>query len=207
MNKILLLILLLSGFEQALAYDKDKLTQKWQHTPFDLYLGAQEAYDMKMENPDEVLLIDVRNQAEIHYTGMADIVDANIPYRFDSTEWKMKKDSPYGIFKKPKNPDFAAAVENLLSDKGKSKDDPIIIMCTAGTRAPFAAKLLHKAGFTRVYTQVEGFEGPRAKEGEHKGKRLVSGWKLTGLPWSYDLAPEKMYFNFDPDNRVSQSAN
>ena len=80
-------------------------------------------------------------------------------------------------------------------------------MCTAGTRAPFAAKLLHKAGFTRVYTQVEGFEGPRAKEGEHKGKRLVSGWKLTGLPWSYDLAPEKMYFNFDPDNRVSQSAN
>ena len=82
MNKILLLILLLSGFDQALAYDKDKLTQKWQHTPFDLYLGAQEAYDMKMENPDEVLLIDVRNQAEIHYTGMADIFDANIPYRF-----------------------------------------------------------------------------------------------------------------------------
>ena len=127
------------------------------------------------------------------------------PTVLDSTEWKMKKDSPYGTFKKPKNPDFAAAVENLLSDKGKSKDDPIIIMCTAGTRAPFAAKLLHKAGFTRVYTQVEGFEGPRAKEGEHKGKRLVSGWKLNGLPWSYDLAPEKMYFNFDPDNRVSQS--
>ena len=207
MNKVLLLILLLFSFEHALAYDKNKLTKKWQHTPFDLYLGAQEAYDMKQADPDKVLLIDVRNQAEIHYTGIADIVDANIPYRFDSTEWKMKKDSAYGTFKKPKNPNFATAVENLLKDKGLDKDTPLIIMCSAGTRAPFAAKVLHKAGFSRVYTQVEGFEGPRAKEGEYKGKRVVSGWKLIGLPWSYDLVPEKMYFNFDPLSRNSSSDN
>jgi rhodanese-related sulfurtransferase len=207
MNKVLLLILLLFSFEHALAYDKNKLTKKWQHTPFDLYLGAQEAYDMKQADPDKVLLIDVRNQAEIHYTGIADIVDANIPYRFDSTEWKMKKDSAYGTFKKPKNPNFATAVENLLKDKGLDKDTPLIIMCSAGTRAPFAAKVLHKAGFSRVYTQVEGFEGPRAKEGEYKGKRVVSGWKLIGLPWSYDLVPEKMYFNFDPLLRNSSSDN
>lgn len=207
MNKLLLIILLLSSFEQAFAYDKNKLTKKWQHTPFDLYLGAQEAYDMKKANPDDVLLIDVRNQAEIHYTGIADIVDANIPYRFDSTEWKMKKNSAFGTFKKPKNPNFAAAVENLLKDKGMDKDTPLIIMCSAGTRAPFAAKVLHKAGFTRVYTQVEGFEGPRAKEGEKKGKRVVSGWKLIGLPWSYDLMPEKMYFNFDPLLKDTSTAN
>ncbi|MEE9303652.1 MAG: hypothetical protein V3U84_07680, partial [Thiotrichaceae bacterium] len=79
-----------------------------------------------------------------------------------------------------------------------TKDSPIIIMCAAGSRAPFAATLLHESGFSKVYTQVEGFEGIRAKEGEHKGQRVVSGWKVSGLPWSYDLLPEKMYFNFAP---------
>ena len=31
-----------------------------------------------------------------------------------------------------------------------------------------------------------------------KGKRVVAGWKFEGLPWSYDLYTEKMYFNFAP---------
>jgi len=110
----------------------------------------------------------------------------------------MKKNGIFGTFKKPKNPDFVAAVGNVLKAKNLTKDSPVIIMCSAGTRAPFAAKLLHKAGFTRVYTQVEGFEGVRAKDGAEKGKRVVSGWKVRGLPWSYDLIPEKMYFNFAP---------
>ena len=180
------------------AYDKSKLTEKWQYTPFDLYLDAQEAFDMKSANPDKVLLLDVRNQAEIHYTGIPDIVDANIPYRFDSTKWKMKKKSEFGTYIKPKNPDYVAAVENILKAKKLTKDSPVIIMCATGNRAPFAVKALHKAGFKKVYSQVEGFEGIRAKTGENKGKRVVSGWKVRNLPWSYDLVPEKMYFNFAP---------
>lgn len=198
MKKILLSIILISLSHNSLAYDKSKLTKQWQHTPFELYLDAQEAYDMKQAEPDNVLFLDVRNQAEIHYTGIPDTIDANIPYRFDSTIWKMKKDGRFGTFKKPINPHFADAVENILKEKGLTKDSPVIIMCSAGTRAPFAAKVLHKAGFTRVYTQVEGFEGPRATAGIDKGKRVVMGWKIRGLPWSYDLLPEKMYFNYDP---------
>ena len=58
---------------------------------------------------------------------------------------------------------------------------------------------MHKAGFKEVYTQVEGFEGIKAKSGEHKGKRLVAGWKHEGLPWSYDFVAAKMYFNFAPE--------
>jgi len=121
-------------------------------------------------------------EIKIHYTGMAETVDANIPYRFDSTDWKMKKKGIYGTFKKPKNPDFASAVKTLLQSRELSKDSPVIIMCTSGSRAPFAAKILIKDGFTKVYTQVEGFEGIRAKTGPRKG-----GWKNVGLPWSYDL--------------------
>ena len=56
---------------------------------------------------------------------------------------------------------------------------------------------------SRLYIQVEGFEGIKAKSGEHKGKRVVAGWKKEGLPWSYDLPTSKMYFNFDPQ-RVAE---
>jgi rhodanese-related sulfurtransferase len=187
------------------AVDSSVLTKKWQHTPFGLYLNAREAYDMKTAEPDKMLLLDVRNQAELHYTGIPDTVDANIPYRFDSTEWKMKKNGIYGTFKKPKNPDFASAVEKLVESRNLGKHSPVIIMCASGTRAPFAAKALHKAGFTKVYTQIEGFEGERAKSGPDKGKRTVNGWKNAGLPWSYDLLPEKMYFNYDPRHQPSST--
>lgn len=189
--------LITMSFSSA-AYDKSKLTKKWQHTPYDLYLSAQEAYDMKTSNPDKVLLLDVRNEAEIHYTGIPDTVDANIPYRFDSNQWKMKKKGKFGTFKMPKNPDFATAVKNVLKAKNLTLDSPVIIMCATGNRAPFAVKALHKAGFKEVHSQVEGFEGIKAKTGENKGKRTVSGWKVSKLPWSYDLIPEKMYFNFAP---------
>jgi len=198
MNRIFVYLLLMFIASPVLAVDKSVLTKNWQHTSLGLYLTAQEAFDMKTADTDKVLFLDVRNQPEIHYTGMADTVDANIPYRFDSTDWKMKKKGIYGTFKKPKNPDFASAVKTLLQSKGLSKDSPVIIMCTSGSRAPFAAKILIKDGFTKVYTQVEGFEGIRAKTGPRKGERIVGGWKNVGLPWSYDLLPEKMYYNFDP---------
>lgn len=201
MKKLIGLIALIVLSTNCSAYDKSKLTKKWQHTPFELYLTAKEAYDMKIANPNTMLLLDVRNQAEIHYTGIPDTVDANIPYRFDSSEWKLKKNGKFGTFKLPKNSDFAVAVENVLKAKKLTKDSPVIIMCATGSRAPFAVKILFDAGFKKVYSQIEGFEGVKAKKGENKGKRVVSGWKVSNLPWSYNLIPEKMYYNFDPKNQ------
>ena len=201
MKTFLFSIILISMSLQAVAYDKSKLTKKWQHTPFELYLTAQEAYDMKTANPDKVLLLDVRNQAELHYTGMPDTADANVPYRFDSSDWKLKKKNKELVsFKMHKNADFVKGVENVLKAKNYTKESPIIVMCATGSRAPFATKLLHKAGFKEVYAQMEGFEGVKAKEGEHKGRRVVAGWKVSNLPWSYDLPAAKMYFNFEPKN-------
>jgi len=204
MHKYLVYLLLTLLASPACAADKSAITKSWQRTPFELYLSAREAYEMKTANPDKVVLLDARNQAELHYTGIPDTVDANIPYRFDSTVWKMKSNGIYGTFKKPKNPDFVPAVEKLLKTMDLAKDSPVIIMCASGSRAPFAARALHRAGFTEVYTQTEGFEGVRAKSGPMKGKRVVSGWKHEGLPWSYDLPPEKMYFNFDPQHTAGK---
>lgn len=181
----------------AAAIDKSQVRKRW-HTPYDLYLSAREAYEMKTARPGEILFIDVRTRSEVHYIGIADPIDANIPYQFDSTRWRTKSDGVHGFFRKKRNPDFEEAVENALSAHGLDKTSPVIIMCTSGSRAPLAAYALHKAGFKEVYTQVEGFEGIKATEGENKGKRVVAGWMNEDLPWSYDLVATKMYFNFDP---------
>ena len=180
------------------AVDKSEVRKRW-HTPYDLYLSAREAYELKTSRPDQVTFIDVRTRPEVHYIGIADQIDANVPYQFDTTVWRTKSDGIHGYFRKKRNPDFEAAVENVLKSRGLDKTSPIIIMCTSGSRAPLAAYALHKAGFKEVYTQVEGFEGIKAKSGEHKGKRLVAGWKHEGLPWSYDFVAAKMYFNFAPE--------
>lgn len=208
MKKLLtvaLVALLIHSMPPASAVDKSKVEEK-RHTPFDLYLSAREAYDLKTSRLDEVLFIDVRTQQELHYAGIADPIDANIPYRFDTLDWKMKSDGIRGTFRKRRNPDFAAAVSNALQSRGLDKSSPVIIMCTSGVRATYAARVLHKKGFGEVYIQVEGFEGIKAESGVHKGKRSVAGWKYEGLPWSYDLMTAKMYFNFDPKSRPEASA-
>jgi rhodanese-related sulfurtransferase len=196
MKKILFGLILFGLSIQIFAYDKSKLTEDWQHTPFELYLDAQEAYNLKFYNPYTVLLLDVRNQAELHYTGVPKLMDANIPYKFDTTEWISTDNGKSGTFQMKSNPNFVADVENVLKIKKMNKENPIIIMCATGARAPFAVKKLYQAGFKKVYVQVEGFEGIRAKKGNNKGKRVVSGWKVRDLPWSYKLPTKKMYFNF-----------
>ena len=192
--------------QPASAIDRSEVEKRY-HTRFDLYLTAHEAHELKTSRPDEVLFIDVRSRQEVHYTGIADQVDANIPYRTDTLDWRTKKDGIRGTYRTKLNPDFADAVVNALRSRELDRKSPVILMCGAASRATFAAYALYKAGFVQVYIQVEGFEGVKAKSGEHKGKRsVVAGWKYEGLPWSYDLIAEKMYFNFDPKKQEEPTA-
>ena len=88
----LAIILLLSGLPlTAGAIDKSEVRKRW-HTPFDLYLSAQEAYAMKTTRPDEVLFIDV---ADLDQDGWLDVVSATAGHRllvhrrtqFDPPAW------------------------------------------------------------------------------------------------------------------------
>ena len=194
-DRMFLLLCCLLFSHLALAVDKVEVKSK-HHTQYDLYLTAQEAFDMKKAQADKVLFLDVRTRPEIQYAGFADSVDANIPIFLYTNEWKMKKDGVHGSYRKRYNKQFVAAVDSLLKQKNKDKSVPIIIMCQSGGRGPLAAKKLHQAGYEKVYFQVEGFEGIKAKEGPDKGKRVIAGWKHDGLPWSYKLPADKMYFNF-----------
>jgi len=180
------------------AADKSAVKPKW-HTPFDLYLDPEEAYDLKRADPDGVLFIDVRTRPELEFVGYPGLIDANIPiFLYQGYTWKPSKDGVHGRFAKRYNPDFVAAVDRLIEIKGKDKSVPIIVMCQSGSRAPIAARELHDAGYRQVYTQYQGFEGVKARDGARAGKRMVNGWKLAGLPWVYGLQAEKMYFNFEP---------
>lgn len=200
---LLVIPLLYAGAVPAL--DKSAVKSTW-HTPYGLYLTAREAYALKTSDPDHVVFIDVRTRQEVHYVGLADQVDVNIPYEFDTTRWRRKSNGINGTFRKVRNPDFERAVDKALKTRGLDKDASVVLMCTSGSRSPKAARALFKAGFTQVYVQVEGFEGIKAKSGPNKGKRVVAGWKHEGLPWSYDLPNAKMYFNLDAAYAVPSDA-
>jgi len=156
-----------------------------------LYATAQDAYDMVMEAPDKVLFIDVRTRAELQFIGMPTMVDAHVPILIETSppQW----DEANSTFKLAPNPTFVAGVDIRLAQKGLARDDRVILICQGGIRAARAANALTQAGYTKVYTTIDGFEGDPVADGPHKGERLVNGWRNAGLPWTAKLDRSKMY--------------
>jgi len=181
----------LSQFGMAVAGDVDPATVP---APKQIisknYLTAKEAATMKQNLGAKALMVDVRTPAEIEYVGVADPVDANIPYMMDDYGvWDDKKSR----FSMAPNSGFLSKISDIASKAGLDKSSTIIVMCRSGDRSSGAANLLTQAGYTQVFTVVDGFEGDMAKEGDNKGRRAVNGWKNAGLPWSYNLVKNKMY--------------
>lgn len=68
-------------------------------------------------------------------------------------------------------------------------------MCrSGGTRGAPSAKMLEGKEYKNVYVVTDGFEGGKIKQGEKKSWRLKNGWKNSGLPWSYKLNKDKLFF-------------
>lgn len=157
-----------------------------------LYLNAKEAYEVLKKQPEKIVFIDVRTRGEVAYTGMPIVADTNIPFKFTSKkyQWNDKKSS----FNMEPNPDFIAIATERVLQKGLSKNDKIFVMCRSGGRSAKAANALTKAGFTQVFSVIDGFEGDTVKTGYLKGKRTINGWKNSNLPWSFKLDKNKMYF-------------
>jgi len=154
------------------------------------YLTAKEAVAMKQSMGGKALLVDVRTAAEVEYVGTPDLVDANISYMVDDySAWDDKKSR----FVMSPNSGFLTKVGDAMAKSGLDKNSEVIVICRSGDRSARAADLLSNAGYTKVYSVVDGFEGDMAKEGENKGKRVVNGWKNAGLPWSYNMNKSKMY--------------
>jgi rhodanese-related sulfurtransferase len=142
-----------------------------------LYRSAPDACKMKSEGGAKVLFVDIRTKGEFQFLGTPTVSDQNIPYMEidDPATWD-KKNNRYTI---SPNSDFVGAVSALATHSAKS--DAIILICRSGDRYSRAADLLQEAGYTKVYSVVDGFEGDMSPA----GRRDVNGWKNANLPWTY----------------------
>ena len=172
----------------AWAFDAASVpTQK--QTKEKLYLGAEEVAGFLTSKNGKVLFIDVRTPAELMYVGNTPLMDANIPLKVGPTA--NFDDKKKALALEP-NPKFVEQVTARLTAKSLSKTDPVVVMCRSGDRSAQAADKLAEAGFTQVYSVVDGFEGDLAKEGPNAGRRAVNGWKNKNQPWGYPLDKAKM---------------
>ena len=191
-GKIIILLVLVACMSVTAVFAAEKPTNPNQQTIWNLYVDSKEAYDMKQKLGDKMLLVDVRDPIEIMFTGFTDVVDINIPFKLaNGSVWNDKKP----VFLMEVNPDFEAEIAAALEARGLTKEAPVVIMCrSGGTRGAPAIKYLENKGYKQVYVVTDGFEGGKIKDGDRKNWRLKNGWKNSGLPWSYKLNKEKMYF-------------
>lgn len=192
MNLIgLTLVLSLAQTGMALAGEVDAATvPAAKQTISKNYLTSKEAAAMKASMGEKALFVDVRTAAEVEYVGSPDMVDANISYMVDDySTWDDKKSR----FVMTPNSGFLTKISDAMAKAGLNKNSEVIVICRSGDRSARAADLLSNAGYTKVYSVVDGIEGDMAKEGDNKGKRMVNGWKNAGLPWSYNMNKNKMY--------------
>jgi rhodanese-related sulfurtransferase len=157
---------------------------KDKQTALGLYVTAKEAYDRWKADPERVRILDVRTNEEFLFIGHPAMA-WNIPVLFQSYKWDPEKQR----FPMTPNPDFISLVKQIVSSS-----DIILVTCRSGGRSAMAVNMLAEAGFNNVYNITDGFEGDlvTARESVFHGQRLVNGWKNSGLPWTYDIVPEKM---------------
>lgn len=77
-----------------------------------------------------------------------------------------------------RNPRFVRELEAKVG-----KNATVLLLCRSGKRSALAAEAAAKAGFTRVFNVLEGFEGEINAQ-QHRGS--ADGWRFHGLPWVQD---------------------
>ena len=188
-RQILISIVIIPLYSSTLASPEPADPAK--QTPWGLYVDSAEVFQMKQEQGEKMLFIDVRDPIEIMFTGFTDVIDINIPYKLANRhEWNSKKP----VYAMEINPHFEKQISSALEERSLTKDAPVVLMCrSGGTRGAPSAKALWGKGYTRVYVVTDGFEGGKIKSGDNKNWRLKNGWKNSDLPWSYKLNKEKMH--------------
>ena len=156
-----------------------------------LYLEAREVPDFmaRQGGPAKVLFLDTRTRSEAMFIGMADGIDALVPF-VELQELMTDWDAQRNAYRLEPLKDFVPEVTRRLAEKGLTKDAVVVLICRSGDRSSRGANRLAENGFTHVYTVVDGFEGDLSTD----GRRSVNGWKNAGLPWGYKMDRQKMYF-------------
>jgi rhodanese-related sulfurtransferase len=169
--------------EISTAHSKHQVLEE-KLTSLGLYITARESYDMWKSNPEQVKVLDVRTFEEYVLIGHAEMA-ANVPLAFPSYKWDANK----GNYSIAINTDFIARTQERFK-----LDDTILAMCRSGGRSAMAVNALAKAGFTKVYNIIDGFEGDKVEDTEsiYHGMRMRNGWK-NSVPWTYKLDPNLVW--------------
>ncbi len=153
-------------------------------TVLGLYVTSAEAYEKWRAAPDKVKLLDVRTPEEFIFVGhpeMAWCISLGFQsYRFDEEK---------GHYALDVNQEFVGQVREWF-DPGET----LLLMCRSGGRSAMAVNVLAQAGYTDAWNITDGMEGDLVNDPESPddGKRTKNGWKNSGLPWTYQVDPERM---------------
>lgn len=149
-----------------------------------MYLTSAEAYGKWGEAPETVKVLDVRTPEEYIFVGHPEMA-VNIPLAFQTHNWSGEK----GYFDVAPNPEFVAQVTDWAEPS-----DVLLVMCRSGGRSAMAVNLLAQVGFKNAYNVTDGMEGDLVRDPDSlfSGKRMKNGWKNSGLPWTYDVNPERV---------------
>ena len=134
-------------------------------------ISPEKAYQM-LKDPS-IYLVDVRSIAEYVFVGHPERA-YNVPITFWNEEEQILN----------LNDNFIHDIRSRFKE-----NDTLIFICRSGVRSLRAAEMAKHAGFIKIYSINEGFEG----EEDERGYRTVNGWKNRGLPYTYDLKIELIY--------------
>lgn len=125
--------------------------------------GVAPALAWNLFSAGEVFLVDVRTAEERKFVGH---VPGSLHVAWASGTQLTR------------NPRFVRELEAKVG-----KNASILLLCRSGKRSALAAEAAAKAGFTRVFNILEGFEG-ELDDQQHRGSH--DGWRHHGLPWVQD---------------------
>ena len=142
-----------SAGDEVKAEDAAKIPEEKQ-TSLGLYRTSVEADQLWQEDSESVKILDVRTLEECIFVGHAEMA-IKIPFAAQTHELDEEKKrytmKPY--------PQFVAE-----HSKWAGLDETILVMCRSGGRSAKAVNALAEAGFTRVYSITDGFEGDTVKD-------------------------------------------
>ncbi|MEW6220879.1 MAG: rhodanese-like domain-containing protein [Thermodesulfobacteriota bacterium] len=186
MKKMLLFVLCIACGLAGPAHAGDRFPYKvkGEHKGGDV--TPTQAWEMVQKDPEHTFIVDVRTRSE--YQDIGHPAGAiNIPWLFAT--FRPGKDG----YDKVLNPNFA---QDLLA-RFNPKTDTLLLLCRSAERTIAATTAAVDAGFPaeRVFNVLGGFEGDKEKNPKSPdlGKRTLGGWRLEGLPWTYDMNPKLMY--------------
>ncbi len=145
-----------------------------------------QAYEMVQGDPEHTFIVDVRTRYE--YQDIGHPVGAYlIPWKFYTTNAGGKG------YSKASNPNFCSD----LKARFNPETDILLMLCRSAARTIASSTAAVDCGFKsdKVYNVMGGFEGDKVKDknSPHFGQRMVNGWRLEGLPWTYKMDTNLLY--------------